>query len=93
MSDDPHLMSVVDVRREVENLKGLMEQRICALKEVITTRLDAMDKALELSTTQSAPVIGMIQKRFDDRLAFYELDRAEILRRLAELERIAGEKK
>lgn len=92
MSDDQHYMLVVDARREITALRELLEQKIKALEKVITTRLDAMDKALELSVATTTPVLDQIKSRFDDRLTFYEFDRSEVLRRLAEIERMLGEK-
>ncbi len=83
-----HDLTIRDAHREIASLKELLEQRIKTLESTLNARLDAMDKALELAADQVQPILREVNSRLDDRLTFYQLDRAEILRRLKDIERL-----
>lgn len=67
-------LTAEQVRHEIALLRDLLEQKIHALDDVISARLDAMDKAVELSNHQSSLVD--LAMRFE-----------ELVRRLSDLER------
>jgi hypothetical protein len=83
---DEEPISIRDAHREIEALKELLEQQIRTLELTLTARLDAMDKALTLAGDQTKPIIQQIDNRLTDRLVLYQSDRAEILRRLKDIE-------
>lgn len=65
------------LRREISQLQALLEEKIQALHDIVFTRLDAMDKALELANRQGSLVD--LAQRFEDmvaRLSNLEKDKA-----------------
>jgi hypothetical protein len=74
MSDQQTPITAEQVRRELAQQRELLEQKIRSLDAVISTRLDAMDRALVLADRQSS-LSDLGQK--------YE----ELVHRLTELEK------
>jgi hypothetical protein len=65
------------IRREIAQLRELLEQKIHALDDVISCRLDAMDRALEVA--QREDTLVHLAQRFEDmvvRLSQLEKDKA-----------------
>jgi hypothetical protein len=65
------------IRREIAQLRELLEEKIQALDDVISCRLEAMDKALELA--QREDTLAHLAQRFEDmvlRLSRLEKDKA-----------------
>ena len=62
--NDSQPLSARDTRREIANLRELLEQKIKSLERVISARLDAMDRAQELADRQ--PKLADLGQQFED---------------------------